>query len=181
MKASFLIIILALWCLGSTISLQDPHAPPPSEKASALLAIGELAPDWKLTDREGIVHCLSENYGRVVVMDFWATWCGPCIQVMPRMQKLHEKYKNKGVLVFGVNAWETGDPIALVNKKHFTYGLLLKGEQIAKLYGVTILPTIYIIGPDGRVIYRHEGVEEKNLAGLIEKHLSDPRITSRIW
>jgi peroxiredoxin len=91
---------------------------------------------------------------------------------MPRMEKLHRKYGAQRAVVFGVDSWETGDPVALMSKKGFTYKLLLKGEEMAPAYGVTSLPVVYVIGTDGRVIYSHAGPEQKNLAALIEKHLA---------
>ena len=143
------------------------------EEKSRLLAVGGPAPEWKLTDSEGREHALSEYRGRVVVLDFWATWCGPCAKVMPGMEKLRKKYGERGVVVFGVNSWETGDPVAMMKKKGFTYGLLLKGEEMAPSYGVTSLPVVYVIGTDGRVAYSHAGPEQKGLAELIEKQLAD--------
>ena len=112
-----------------------------------------------------------------VLVDFWATWCGPCADVMPRMQKLHEKYANQGVVVFGVNSFEKSNPVALMQKKRFSYGLLLKGEDLAEAYKITILPVVYIIGDDGKIIYCHEGADDKNLTSLIEKYLKTHRVT----
>ena len=60
-----------------------------------------------------------------------------------------------------------------MKKKRYSYGLLLKGEEIAAAYKVVSLPVVYIIGADGRVIYCHEGVDDKNLASLIEKYLRE--------
>jgi peroxiredoxin len=95
---------------------------------------------------------------------------------MPRMQKLHEKFGSSGVVVFGVNAWENSDPIALMKKKGFSYDVLLKGEGIAEAYKVTTLPVVYVIGTDGKVIYCHEGVDDKNLSSVIEKYFKANRI-----
>jgi peroxiredoxin len=84
---------------------------------------------------------------------------------------LHRKYKDQGVVVFGVNAFETGDPAAFMKKKNCTYGLLLKGEEIAPAYGVETLPVVCVIGADGRIIYSHAGADHKNLEAVVEKHL----------
>jgi len=141
------------------------------EKA-ALLAVGAPAPDWKLTDPLGRAHTLSEYRGKVVVLDFWATWCGPCARVMPRMEKLHRKYGGQGLVGFGFNYFETGDPVSAMSRKGYTYTLLLKGEELAPAYGVESLPVVYVIGADGKVIYSHAGPDHKNLADLVEKHLA---------
>jgi peroxiredoxin len=174
--ANVALTCLLLSGLGSLVAAQDPSIFAPRPKSEEkhtmkLLPIGDAAPDWRLFDAEGKTHSLAEYRGKVVVMDFWATWCGPCALVMPRMQKLHEKFADKGVVVLGVNAWEKSDPVTLMKKKQFTYELLLKGEEIADAYKITILPVIYIVGPDGKIIYCHEGPSDKNLATLIEKYL----------
>ncbi len=144
------------------------------EKSGAgLLAVGEAAPEWRLGDAEGKMHALSDYRGRVVVLDFWATWCGVCSKVMPRMEKLHRKYKERGVVVFGVSTFETGDAAALMRKRNYTYGLLLKGEEITSAYGVETLPVVCVIGPDGRVLYSHAGPDHKNLDDVIEKQLKE--------
>lgn len=177
------LIILGLCSFAPIAVAQGPIIIAPAPKSSSheqdmkLLPVGESAPDWQLTDAAGKTHSLSEYRGKVVVMDFWATWCGPCAEVMPRMQKLHEKFADKGVLVFGINSWEKENPVALMKKKHFSYELLLKGEQISEAYKVTILPVVYIVGDDGTIIYCHEGVDDRNLASLIEKYLKTRRST----
>jgi peroxiredoxin len=174
-RLRLILVFAALWGSGSISVAQGPIivAPQPQsshQESMKLLKVGEAAPDWHLTDPEGKTHSLSEYRGKVVVMDFWATWCVPCSVVMPRMQKLHEKFAEQGVVVFGVNSWEKGDPVALMKKKRFSYELLLKGEGIAEAYKVTTLPVVYIIGVDGRVIYCHEGLDDKNLSSVIEKY-----------
>src|SRR5262249_21362197 len=93
----------------------------------ALLTVGQKAPDFELKDPDGQTIKLSSLKGKVVVLDFWATWCGPCKMAMPGIQKLHEEFKGKPVKVFGVNIWEKdGDPVAYMASKKYTYGLLLK-------------------------------------------------------
>jgi thiol-disulfide isomerase/thioredoxin len=174
-RLRFILVFVALWSSGPVSLAQGPIIVGPRPKSSRhgsmkLLKVGETAPDWQLNDAEGKTHSLSEYRGKVVVMDFWATWCGPCAEVMPRMQKLHEKFADQGVVVFGVNSWEKNDPVALMKKKSYSYELLLKGEGIAEAYKVTLLPVVYIIGVDGRVIYCHEGLDDKNLSSVIEKY-----------
>jgi thiol-disulfide isomerase/thioredoxin len=150
-----------------------PGPKPKRERHNMLLPVGDMAPDWQLSDALGETHTLSKYRGKVVVMDFWATWCGPCATIMPRIQKLHEKFGNREVVVFGVNSWERNDPVAVMKKKGYSYELLLKGEDIAEAYKVTTLPVVYIIGVDGKIIYCHEGLDHKNLASVIEKYFKE--------
>ena len=134
-----------------------------------LLAVGEPAPDWTLTDTSGASHTLSEYRGKVVVLDFWATWCGPCIRTMPEIQRLHERYLREGLIVLGVNSWEESNSSAYMKSQGFTYGLLLRGEEIAKAYHVDTLPTVYVVGVDGNIIYRSIGVDD-NLRSFLADH-----------
>jgi thiol-disulfide isomerase/thioredoxin len=133
-----------------------------------LLTVGEPAPDWALTDASGTTHTLSEYRGKVVVLDFWATWCGPCIRTMPEIQRLHEKYSSNDLIVFGVNTWEESNSSAYMKEQGFTYGLLLKGEVIAKTYRVNTLPTVYVIGGDGKIVFRSIGVHD-DLSAFLAK------------
>jgi thiol-disulfide isomerase/thioredoxin len=138
------------------------------------IAVGELAPDWSLFDPSGKEHKLSDYRGKVVVMDFWATWCGPCLRAMPALQALHEAYKNDDVVIFGINCWESGDPEALMKKEGYTYTLLLDGDPVATQYSVSGIPTFYIVGPDGRIAHHAVGFDprmEEKLEKIIESLL----------
>ena len=143
---------------------------PPTDPV--LLAIGEPAPDWKLTDPAGNVHSLSDYRGKIVVLDFWATWCGPCIRAMPTLQKLSQEYKDRGVVVFGLNAWEESNAVEFMKRSGYTYGLLLKAEEAAAAYRVSKLPTLYVINVDGTIIHRLSGIDD-NLSTVIDKYLKE--------
>ncbi len=121
------------------------------------VAVGAEAPDFSLQTPEGETVTLKGLRGKVVILDFWATWCGPCKQGMPAIQKLHEEYKNRPVAVYGINTFERGDPVKFMKTIGYTYGLLLKGDQTARLYGVGGIPTYYVIGPDGKVLLVEAG------------------------
>jgi len=150
---------------GYTIKpYEEPNRP-------ALLGVGEPAPDWTLIDEEGKAHTLADYRGKLLVFDFWATWCGPCVQGMPGMQALHEKYGARGVEIVGINAWEESNAAAYMKEKRYTYRLLLNGETVAEAYRVSALPTIYVIGTDGRIIYRGMSTDPAALAVLIEQNL----------
>lgn len=144
---------------------QRPHA--------GLLAAGTEAPDWELKAPDGEVVSLKSLRGQVVVLDFWATWCVPCKIAMPGVQKLHEEFQGKPVQVFGVSTWERGsDPAKFMKKKGFTYGLLLDGDKVAKNYNVNGIPTFYVIGADGKVLYANAGIgQEKEIARIIRENI----------
>ena len=140
-----------------------------------LLAVGAAAPDWTLKDAQGRPHRLSDYRGKVVVMDFWAVWCIPCHRAMPALQKLHDELSGRGVVVLGISTFEKGgDPARLMKDRRYTYGLLLEGESIAEAYGVVGLPTIYVVGVDGRIIHAGGGaneVAEQRRRTFIEEYL----------
>ena len=130
--------------------------------------VGDPAPDFKLTDLDGKEVTLASLKGKVVLLDFWATWCGPCVAAMPTMQKLHDEYQSKGVVVLGVNTWEQKPQAAkdYIAKKKYTYGCLLKGDDLAKAYGVPGIPTLVVIGKDGKVVEIEVGLADPSGAGL---------------
>lgn len=130
--------------------------------------VGDAAPDFALTDLDGKEVTLASLKGKVVLLDFWATWCGPCVAAMPTMQKLHDEFKSKGVVVLGVNTWEQKPQAAkdFIAKKKFTYGCLLKGDELATAYGIGGIPTLVVIGKDGRIAEIEVGLADPSGAGL---------------
>jgi thiol-disulfide isomerase/thioredoxin len=152
-----------------------PKKEAPKQSAeTGLLAVGSDAPGWELRDPDGTVHKLSDQKGKLVLMDFWATWCGPCKLAMPGVQKLHEKHKDH-VRVFGVNFAESGDPAGYMQKKNFTYTLLLKAEDVASDYKVSGIPAFYLLDGEGKVLYAATGYSpqmEKTLEAKITEALA---------
>lgn len=134
------------------------------------------APEFTLTDSEGVEHSLKDYRGQVVVLDFCATWCRPCVQVMPQVQALHERFADKAVKVFGVNCWESGDMTAMMKDKGYDYTMLLKGDAIVGPYGVSAIPTFYVIGVDGEILMREVGGSPNMsvvVGEVIAKHLAE--------
>lgn len=145
-------------------------------KRKGLLPVGAEAPDWKLADPEGRAHALSDYRGRLVLLDFWGTWCVPCLKTMPGIQSLHEKFKDRGVVVLGITLGgdEAGDPVAFMKRYGFAYRILLKGDEVSALYNVSVLPALYLVGDDGRVVHAEYGLREgakEDLARIIEGYL----------
>jgi thiol-disulfide isomerase/thioredoxin len=138
-----------------------PEAPGPGGRT--FLATGSEAPDWTLKTPAGKEVSLKSLRGKVVLLDFWATWCGPCKMAMPGVQKLHEKYKDRPVAVLGMNCWErnpNADPADYMKQMKFTYPLLLKADEAATKYHVSGIPTFYLIDPDGKILLAFAGAGE---------------------
>ena len=131
-------------------------------RRKGLLPAGTLAPEWRLPDAQGREHSLSDYKGKLVLLDFWGTWCVPCRVTMPGIQSIHERFRNRGVAVLGVAVGgdEAGDPAAYMRAHRFTYGLLLKGDEVAAQYNIMVLPGLYLIGDDGRIIHAEYGYRE---------------------
>jgi thiol-disulfide isomerase/thioredoxin len=148
-------------------------------ETKGLLAVGTVAPEWTLTDAQGRAHSLSDYRGKLVVLDFWATWCVPCRRSMPELQAIHEKFKNRGVVVLGLDVGagegDSGDPVAFMKSLKVNYGLLLKANATGKSYMAAVLPTLYLIAPDGKILHAEFGYRNNTaaeLTRLIEKHLN---------
>ena len=137
------------------------------------MSTGEVAPQWSLTDASGNQHSSEDYLGRVVIMDFWATWCGACLVAMPKLQRLHEQFPDDQVAVLGINIWESGDPAAYMQRNDYTYGLLTAGDKMAKQFKVTSLPTLYVIGPEGKVLYGMIGsdIDYDKISQLIQDNI----------
>ena len=135
-----------------------------------LLAIGTQAPDWKLKAAGGQEVALADLKGKVVLIDFWATWCGPCRKAMPGIQSIRDKYPADKVAVFGISTGESegADPGAFLKKLGFTYSVLLNGETIASAYKASALPTLYILDQDGKILHAEKGYREGADAQFIE-------------
>jgi thiol-disulfide isomerase/thioredoxin len=135
------------------------------------VAAGDDAPAFTLKDTAGTEVTLASLKGRVVLLDFWATWCGPCKAAMPSIQKIHEHFKDKPVSIIGVNTWEEKPTAAAdyMKKKGFTYGCLLKGDDLATAYGISGIPTLVLIDANGKVLDISVGFDPAEEDALIKK------------
>ncbi len=138
-----------------------------SEEYVGAVAVGAPAPLWTLDTPDGGSISLEDLRGKVVIMDFWATWCGPCRQVMPTLQELHETYGEE-LVVIGVNTWEQEDPAAFMTENGFTYPIVINGDGVAQEYFVEGIPTFYVIAQDGIVAFHAVGADPANEEALRE-------------
>ena len=115
--------------------------------------VGDFAPGFILPDLEGQIHRLADLRGRVVVLNYWATWCPPCVDEMPSLQKLHEALDTKGLSVVAVSVDERFEDIEkFVETFELTFTILHdEGMRTARVYQTFKYPETYIIGRDGRV------------------------------
>jgi peroxiredoxin len=115
--------------------------------------VGMPAPDFTLPDLEGELHDLSEFRGRVVVLNFWATWCPPCIDEMPSLQRLHQALSERGVAVIAVSVDERfSDVPDFVEKFDLTFPVLYdEGKKVSRKYQTFKYPETYILDREGRL------------------------------
>jgi thiol-disulfide isomerase/thioredoxin len=151
------------------ISEREMAAKKVSDAVAQLLPAGSRAPEWELRDPQGRIHRSADYRGRVLVIDFWATWCVPCHRMMPELQRLHDDFSRRGLIVVGISTSERGgDPAMLMKDRGYTYTLLLNGETIANRFHVAGMPTVYVIGRDGRVLHAAVGADAaRNLSRIL--------------
>ena len=127
--------------------------------ASGADSLGKPAPDFTLKATTGKNLRLNEQRGDVVMLNFWATWCGPCRQEMPLLEKLNQKYKDLGFTLLGVNVEaDTSNMTRYLKDVPVTFPILSDGaNSVAKLYGVDGMPSTVIIDRNGTVRFIHRG------------------------
>jgi len=133
---------------------------------------GQPAGDFTLPDLKGVKRALSSHKGSVVLLDFWATWCGPCRREMPIIATLHERYAKKGLVVYGVNCSETqAKAKAFVEKYGYNFPQLLdKDGSVQTAYQITAIPTVFIVDKEGTIrAHLVGGRSEKELVAALER------------
>ena len=126
---------------------------------AATPAANAPAPDFTLRGADGRNVRLDELRGQVVLVNFWATWCGPCREEMPRLDTLYQKYRKSGFVLLGVNIDD--DPhaaLATAAKLGVSFPVLLDTDKkVSKLYDLNTMPSTIVIDRDGKVRYLHRG------------------------
>jgi peroxiredoxin len=133
-----------------------------SSGAGAAVTPSAGAPDFTLPSLDGPNLRLQEQRGRVVMINFWATWCGPCRVEMPHLSKLYEKYRGSGFTVLAVNIDEDPHKAASLAKQlGMRFPVLLDTEKkVSRLYDLSTMPSTVLVDRDGRVRYVHRGYRD---------------------
>jgi thiol-disulfide isomerase/thioredoxin len=163
------IVLLGAACLpvgregGSAASL-DGVQPTPTR---GIARIGAPAPVFELADLEGNKVKLSDLHGQMVLLNFWATWCGYCRAEFPLLQAFHERHQDEGFVVLAINIQENKDRVAaLVSEMGLTLPVLLdwRGDVTAS-YRVRGLPASFLVDREGIVIEKHVGPLTESILG----------------
>jgi peroxiredoxin len=135
------------------------------------------APEFSLKDADGRTVTLADYKGKVVLLNFWATWCGPCKVEIPWFVEFEQKYKDRGFAVLGValdeEGWEVVKPY--IDEAKINYRIIMGNDTVAQLYGgVDNLPTSFVLDQDGRIASTHVGlVDKSNYENEISQLLKD--------
>lgn len=159
-----LLIILVVGFISYNSSLRNT----PSED-SLQVEVEEEAPDFTLQDLQGNSITLSELRGKIVVLNFWATWCGPCVEEMPMLTRYQAQHPE--IILIGINEEEGADKVqAFIDQSAFNYLMLLDlHTDVAEKYRIMTLPTTIIIDEYGFQRFQHIGIiTEKQLDAYLE-------------
>lgn len=142
------------------LALSYLYGGPKAEKISNQTGQHQPAPDWELTDVNGKIVKLSDFRGKVVVLNFWATWCPPCREEIPGFISLQNEYGEKGLVIVGVSLDNGG--VKAVNpfftRMGINYPVMIGNKLVAQRYGgITMLPSTFIIDRQGNITAAHQG------------------------
>ncbi len=147
-----LLLFLAALVANKAVAAQESEA----EKITA--------PAWELNDLDGKQIKLSDFKGKVVILNFWATWCAPCRVEIPGFVALQKKYGDKGLAMIGVSVDEQGPDVVKEFVKQFqmTYPVVIGNEKIVEAYGgIDGIPTTFVIDREGQIVGKHIGYEDQ--------------------
>ena len=169
MKKTILILVAVLLVLGwIVLRRHSAHLP-----TAAL----RPAPMFSLTDLSGRTLSLSDSRGKVVVLDFWATWCDPCKQEIPHFIEMQSKYAPQGLQVLGISMDDDEPPVRQFQRQFkMNYPVAIGNPKLADQYGGILgLPITFVIDRNGRITARHIGATDPSLIEAeVQKLLAQP-------
>ena len=156
-------LLLSLMVGLAGCSRQSASPPPPKETPIPAGEIGSRLPDFTLHDLHGHAISSADFHGKVVLVDFWATWCQPCKQEMPGYQKLLDRHGPQGFVVVGLKfdtMTDTEDPLKFAKKIGVRYPLAVATDDLKQKFGgIEGLPTTMLFDRDGRLRQKIVGFE----------------------
>ena len=174
--AAILLMAVAAGCTKQSVPAKSAAAATEGQPAVATLPKLGPAPVWQLKDVNGTVVSSEQFKGKVVVLDFWATWCGPCREEIPGYTNLQRKYGQDGLAIIGVSMDEAGPSVvkAFIEKFGVNYQMVMNDDAVTSAFGqMDAIPTTFLIDRTGEVRDRKVGMEptaeyEKKIAALLK-------------
>jgi thiol-disulfide isomerase/thioredoxin len=164
-----LLAALLLGGCGPAEPVSETVGQPVSEASTA--EAPDAAPDFTLADLAGRPVTLSEHRGKTVIVDFWATWCPPCVFQVPELNKLAAAHaESDDLVVIGVSVDVDGVEVVAswVEEQGVAYTIVMGDEDLAREFGALGFPTLVVVTPDGRIDSRHVGlIEYQHLEELV--------------
>lgn len=166
---------LALIAIVAGLYFAKRHHGAPAGVVGTRASVHALAPDFSLPDLTGQNLRLSSYRGKVVLLDFWATWCDPCREEIPRFVELQEQYGAAGLQIVGVSMDDGPEPVReFYQRFKINYPVVMGDAKTGELYGGILgLPIAFLIGRDSRIVAKHIGatgisVFEKEIGDLLQ-------------
>ena len=147
-------------CSPSTSQTSSPSDSKPALKQPQIAKVGFIAPDFQLNNVKGEMVALNSFRGKIVLVNFWATWCGPCRAEMPSMEEIYNGFSRKEFEILAVSTDEDGlrSVVPFLEEYRFTFPVLIDDTlRINDLYGVSSIPTSVIVDRNGIVTNRFFG------------------------
>jgi thiol-disulfide isomerase/thioredoxin len=165
------------WAAGAVFLIALSIAILPDSLQAQSKLLNKPAPEFVRTDLSGRQVDLKALRGKVVLLNFWATWCGPCQVELPQFQAWQDKYGSEGLQVIAVSMDDEAAPVrAAVRRMHLRLPVVMGDDKLGSLYGGVLgLPITFLIARDGTVVDRHEGAAdppmmERKVRALLALH-----------
>jgi thiol-disulfide isomerase/thioredoxin len=145
--------------------------PDPTKDYGGVRMTGDQVPSLKLKSADGKVVALDSFRGKPVLLDFWATWCGPCVEALPQLSRIYSEAKDKGLVLLAVDQDEVANTATeFLAKKGYTWRDFHDGDgEVERLVGSSGIPRTMLIDAQGKIIYDASGMDEDSLRTEIAK------------